>query len=46
MAAFDEEIFGPVFSVIKANDEAEALSLANQTEFGPKLYRCKTNYCP
>ena len=34
MAAFDEEIFGPVFSVIKANDEAEALSLANQTEFG------------
>tara|TARA_B100000809_G_scaffold258528_1_gene301889 strand:+ start:960 stop:2327 length:1368 start_codon:yes stop_codon:yes gene_type:complete len=34
MAAFDEEIFGPVFSVIKAKDEAEALSLANQTEFG------------
>ena len=34
MAAFDEEIFGPVFSVIKANDEAEAISLANQTEFG------------
>ena len=34
MAAFDEEVFGPVFSVIKAKDEAEALSLANQTEFG------------
>ena len=34
MAAFDEEIFGPVFSVIKAKDEAEALLLANQTEFG------------
>ena len=34
MAAFDEEIFGPVFSVIKVKDEAEALSLANQTEFG------------
>ena len=34
MAAFDEEIFGPVFSVIKAKDEAEALALANQTEFG------------
>jgi succinate-semialdehyde dehydrogenase/glutarate-semialdehyde dehydrogenase len=34
MAAFDEEIFGPVFSVIKAKDEAEAISLANQTDFG------------
>jgi succinate-semialdehyde dehydrogenase/glutarate-semialdehyde dehydrogenase len=34
MAAFDEEIFGPVFSVIKVKDEVEALSLANQTEFG------------
>ena len=34
MAAFDEEIFGPVFSVIKVKDESEALSLANQTEFG------------
>jgi succinate-semialdehyde dehydrogenase/glutarate-semialdehyde dehydrogenase len=34
MAAFDEEIFGPIFSVIKAKDEAEALLLANQTEFG------------
>ena len=34
MAAFNEEIFGPVFSVIKATDEAEALAFANQTEFG------------
>jgi succinate-semialdehyde dehydrogenase/glutarate-semialdehyde dehydrogenase len=34
MAAFDEEIFGPIFSVIKAKDQAEALLLANQTEFG------------
>ena len=34
MASFDEEIFGPVFSVIKVKDEAEALSLANQTLFG------------
>jgi succinate-semialdehyde dehydrogenase/glutarate-semialdehyde dehydrogenase len=34
MVAFDEEIFGPVFSVIKANDEAHAIDLANQTEFG------------
>ena len=31
---FDQEIFGPVFCVIKAKNEKEALSLANQTEFG------------
>jgi len=34
MVAFDEEIFGPVFSVIKAKNEAHAIELANQTEFG------------
>ena len=34
MTAFDQEIFGPVFSVIRANDEDDALSLANHTEFG------------
>ena len=34
MTAFDEEIFGPVFSVIKADNEIHALELANQTSFG------------
>ena len=34
MTAFDEEIFGPVFSVIKANNEIHALELANHTSFG------------
>jgi succinate-semialdehyde dehydrogenase/glutarate-semialdehyde dehydrogenase len=34
MAAFDEEIFGPVFTLIFAEDEAHAINLANQTPFG------------
>lgn len=34
ITAFDEEIFGPVFCVIKAKDEEDALTLANRTEFG------------
>ena len=34
MAAFDEEIFGPVFSVIMAEDEEEAINLGNNTQFG------------
>lgn len=34
MPAFDDEIFGPVISLIKAKDEDEALILANQTRFG------------
>ena len=32
--AFDDEIFGPVASIIPVNDEAEAIKLANQTPFG------------
>ncbi len=32
--AFDEEIFGPVFSVINAIDEESAIELANKTPFG------------
>ena len=32
--AFDEEIFGPVFTVIKAKEDEDAIELANQTEFG------------
>lgn len=34
MTAFKEELFGPVSSIIRAKDEAEAISLANDTEFG------------
>jgi succinate-semialdehyde dehydrogenase/glutarate-semialdehyde dehydrogenase len=34
MAAFDEETFGPVAAVVRAKDAAEAIRLANQTEFG------------
>ena len=34
MPAYDEEIFGPVASVIKAKDEADAIRIANDTEFG------------
>lgn len=34
MRIFQEEIFGPVVSVTTFNDEAEALNIANDTEFG------------
>ncbi|MCT1686739.1 aldehyde dehydrogenase family protein [Pseudoglutamicibacter cumminsii] len=34
MELFREEIFGPVVGIIKADDEAHALELANDTEFG------------
>ncbi len=34
MPAFDEEIFGPVIALVDAKDEAEALQLANQTQYG------------
>lgn len=34
MTAFDEELFGPVASVIKAKDENEAIELANHSSFG------------
>lgn len=34
MAAFEEELFGPVASVIRAKDEAEALALANRSTYG------------
>ena len=32
--AFDEEVFGPVASIIEAADEAEAVRIANASEFG------------
>ena len=34
MPAYDEELFGPVASVIRVRDEAEALHVANDTRFG------------
>ena len=34
MPAYDEELFGPVASVIKVKDLKEAISVANDTEFG------------
>jgi succinate-semialdehyde dehydrogenase/glutarate-semialdehyde dehydrogenase len=34
MAAFGEEMFGPVAAVIAAKDEAEAIAIANDSDFG------------
>jgi succinate-semialdehyde dehydrogenase/glutarate-semialdehyde dehydrogenase len=34
MAAFDEETFGPVAAVARADDEEHAIELANQSNFG------------
>ncbi|MCA9564500.1 MAG: NAD-dependent succinate-semialdehyde dehydrogenase [Myxococcales bacterium] len=34
MAAFDDELFGPVASVIRARSEEEAIRLANQSSYG------------
>ena len=34
MAIFDQEVFGPVFSITKAKNEKEAIKLANDTPYG------------
>ena len=43
MRISQEEIFGPVASVIKANDYEEALHLANDTPFGLSSGICTTS---
>jgi len=34
MTAFNEEMFGPVASIVRARDEQDAIALANATRFG------------
>jgi len=34
MAAFDEEVFGPVAAIVEAADEEHAIELANQSAYG------------
>jgi succinate-semialdehyde dehydrogenase/glutarate-semialdehyde dehydrogenase len=34
MPAFDEELFGPVAAIIAAEDEADAIAIANDSEYG------------
>jgi succinate-semialdehyde dehydrogenase/glutarate-semialdehyde dehydrogenase len=34
MPAHDEELFGPVAAIIEARDEADAIRIANESEFG------------
>ncbi len=34
MPAYNQELFGPVVSIIKAKDEADAIEIANATRFG------------
>ena len=43
MAIMGEETFGPVAPVIKFEDEAEGVALANSTEFGLAAYFYSTN---
>ena len=38
MRVFREEIFGPVAPIFKFKDEAEAIAMANDTEFGLASY--------
>lgn len=34
MPAYDEEVFGPVAAIIEARDEADAIRIANDSEYG------------
>lgn len=43
-AVAKEESFGPVLPILKARDEAHALELANDTEFGLSSAVCTSNH--
>ena len=45
MPAFDEEIFGPVFSIIEAKDNDHAIDLANNSKFGLGAAVFTSNIC-
>ena len=34
MPAFDQELFGPVATIIRAKDDRHAIELANKTTYG------------
>lgn len=46
MPAFDDELFGPVFSLIEASSDDEAIELGNQSEFGlgGAIFSSNTDY--
>src|SRR5439155_961879 len=46
MPAFDEETFGPVAAVIRAKDEADAVRLANDSQFGLGAALWTRDYAP
>jgi succinate-semialdehyde dehydrogenase/glutarate-semialdehyde dehydrogenase len=43
MPAFEEETFGPLAAMIRARDEAEALSLSERSPYGLGVTICTTN---
>jgi succinate-semialdehyde dehydrogenase/glutarate-semialdehyde dehydrogenase len=38
MEAFDNELFGPAASVMRAKDDAHAVELANNSQFGSSIH--------
>jgi succinate-semialdehyde dehydrogenase / glutarate-semialdehyde dehydrogenase len=42
MPVFEEETFGPVAAMIKANDEIEAIELASESKYGLGTTLCTT----
>jgi succinate-semialdehyde dehydrogenase/glutarate-semialdehyde dehydrogenase len=44
MPAYDEEVFGPVASIIPAANEDEAIEIANDSEFGLGAVVCSADY--
>ena len=43
MPAYDEELFGPVAAIIEAQDEADAIRIANDVEYGLAAYLWTTD---